>query len=53
LPFPWFASSPLPSTKIEVTVVGLVVDNTRSTLSGLANVAPVARPVIVVVDVNA
>jgi hypothetical protein len=38
---------------MEVTVIGVVLDRTSDTLSGLANVAPVARPVIVVVDVNA
>jgi hypothetical protein len=42
----------LPSTKIEVTVFGIDVDNTKSTLAGLTNVTPVARPVIVVSDVS-
>ena len=52
LPCPQSVPLALLSTKIEVTVVGVEGDNTRSTLVELANVAPVASPVIVVADVK-
>jgi hypothetical protein len=53
LPFDPSHFEPWPPTIIEVTVTGVVVESSNTTRSGLANVAPAARPVMVVAVVRA